>query len=108
MLACSVPVRVTKFSDVGRQTLSRAQLEAERRYCGNKTEQLQLTSEIQMSAREKLCTLLDLRTFGAKHLSQKQADDAMRLLEGAYVTCVPSMYVTFGLPRSERVSRRRK
>jgi hypothetical protein len=74
-----VQVPVDSFSSVGAEALARARLEAERRYCGNKTNEL-IGSSQEFSIRELLATLLDPRTKGAAHLDVQTRLRAVNLL----------------------------
>ena len=69
----------------GRTCLERAQLEAERRWCGNQTETIDGTTRPMMSEREKLAILLDLRTLRANGFNEDQMAEATLLLEEEYV-----------------------
>ena len=80
---------VREFGPVGAEVRRRAQLEAERRFCGNKTEIVEMNAEIIMSDRELLASVLDLRTLGCLHMSEAQRKQAKALFMTAYVgyTC---------------------
>ena len=79
-----VSVDVESLSSVSVECLSRARLEAERRFCGNKTEELNW-KDYCPSERELGATLLDLRTVNANHLNDDQRKEAVSILKGEYV-----------------------
>ena len=76
---------VREMTMIGKEVRLRALIEGERRFCGNKTDNLIHTAEAVMSDRELLATVLDLRTFGCAHLSEGQRTKAKELYETAYV-----------------------
>ena len=78
-------VPVSELSPLGQETRERALLEGERRFCGNNTEAIQ-GLPVKLSKREKLATLLDLRTVGAAHLSKEEAAEALQTLESEYAS----------------------
>jgi len=61
------------LSEVGLETMRRCNLEGERRFCGNVTEDV-TGAPLIMSTREKLSTVLDLRTCRLEHVH----DDALK------------------------------
>lgn len=73
------------------ECLDRARLEAERRYCDNKTEYL-TWGEYFLSKRELGATLLDLWTVNAKHLSKENRAAAYTVLKSEYVVYATSAY----------------
>lgn len=82
-------VPVSDVSSVAKTCLERAQLEYQRRYQGNVTETIDsalIGTGIVMSDRELLCTLLDIRTCRATHLTDEQRRRAYALLEDLYVS----------------------
>ena len=82
-------VPVSDLSSVAKTCLERAQLEYQRRYQGNVTETIDsalIGTGIVMSDRELLCTLLDIRTCRATHLTDEQRHRAYALLEDLYVS----------------------
>ena len=72
-------VHVDLLTGLGRQCLNRAKLEAERRYCGNKSEQIS-GKDVWMSTRDELAALLDPRTTVCTHLKE----DPRVNLDGMY------------------------
>ena len=91
-------VLVSDFSSVAKTCLERAQLEYQRRYQGNVTETIDsalIGTGIVMSDRELLCTLLDIRTCRATHLTDEQRRRAYALLEDLYVS------VSHGVPKEK-------
>lgn len=73
------------LSDVARECLKRARLEAERRYCGNESEDL-TNGEFRPSNRELGATLLGLRTVNAKNFSCEKREAALKVLKEEYVS----------------------
>jgi hypothetical protein len=73
-----------EFTAVGRMALARARLEAERRFCGNKTEHI-LGLDVEASDRELLATILDLRTKSMHSLSKPHRKRAVALLNESHV-----------------------
>ena len=75
-----------ELSALGKVALFRATLEGERRFCGNDGEDLN-GAPVEIEDREKIATLLDLRTVPCNHLSGR--DDLRReckkLLEAEYL-----------------------
>jgi hypothetical protein len=59
---------LASFSAVGQEAVMRAQLEAERRFCGNATEHL-TGAPVELTRRDKLSMLLDLRTVNCDHIA---------------------------------------
>mmetsp|Transcript_17226 Transcript_17226/g.55920 ORF Transcript_17226/g.55920 Transcript_17226/m.55920 type:complete len:852 (-) Transcript_17226:375-2930(-) len=78
------PVSKDDLSAVGRMCLERARLEAERRFCGNKTEEI-LDYCYKMNDREKIATLLDFRTVNCDHIPPFMAKTAKGLLQELYI-----------------------
>ena len=78
------PVPVTSLSQIGQICRKRATLEGERRYCGNKTEELS-GAPLLIGRRELLSTLLDLRTVGCAHLTSDQRHEAVDIFREVYV-----------------------
>jgi hypothetical protein len=76
-------VAVTDMTELGQTCRQRALLEGERRWCGNKTEQL-TGAPITLSDRQLLATVLDLRTMGCVHLDADQRAAGLRLLKAEY------------------------
>lgn len=74
------------LSDVGRTALARARLEAERRWCGNDTEEADNISTPTMADRERIAILLDLRTLKANGFTAEAFTEAEKLLEDLYVS----------------------
>ena len=81
--------KVEELGEVGKEALRRAQLEFQRRYCGNETEIVDedktTVEHIETSDRELLASLLDMRTLNCVHLSKEQYQKACALLEETYV-----------------------
>ena len=77
-------VMVSGYSEVGKTTLTRALIEAERRYCGSDSEVVSGLAQI-IPQRELLATLLDLRSVGVAHFTPDQRAEAISVFEGAYV-----------------------
>ena len=77
-------VSVTAMSQEGQTARTRATLEGERRWCGNKTEEL--TGEpLHMGQHKKLCMLLDKRTVSCAHVSREIRAEANEMYEKEYV-----------------------
>ena len=76
------------LSEVGLETMRRCNLEGERRFCGNVTEDV-TGAPLIMSTREKLSTVLDLRTCRLEHVH----DDA---LKREIVNLLRQEYIIFG------------
>ena len=91
-------VRANELSEVGAECRRRATLEGERRWCENKTEELN-GAEVKLTKREMLATLLDLRTVGCAHLTSDVRENAYDVFINAYVD--------FGL-RSNRYKKERE
>ena len=81
-------VDVSTFTDVGKETLRRAALEAERRFCGNRTEELQY-GDVEMSLADQLSALLDPRTCSLSHIADRE-------MKGKMVDLLKEEYVRFG------------
>jgi len=94
-------MNVREFTDVGKEVRHRAQLEGERRFCGNTTEEVQMTSEIIMSDREMLATVLDLRTLGCTHITETQRTHAKEVFMQAYVTYASNVHTFKAMKRKE-------
>ena len=87
--------QVEDFTVIGKTCLERAHLEAERRYCGNKTEE-RLSSRIELTDREKIATLLDPRT-----LTLVKKPDQL-----TYVVLLKELYVAYAAsPGARRLCR---
>lgn len=79
-----VATAIDTLSETGKVCVKRALLEAERRFCGNKTEEITGTPLV-FSNRELICTLLDPRTKAAAHLDTATKRRALELLCNALV-----------------------
>lgn len=77
-------VSVEDMSVVSQECVKCARLEAERRFCGNKGEELSL-AEYESSSRELGATLLDLRIVSAKHLSNALRSSPLDILRDEYM-----------------------
>ena len=84
------------FTPVGQIAFDRAILELERRFCGNKSEEIS-GAEVTISSEELVATLLDPRTVSCRHLKPVLRKRAMKLYVEKYitfaVTAVESKYV---------------
>ena len=78
------PIDVASLTDLGSKCRMRATLEGERRWCGNKEEELTGAGVI-ITERELVSSLLDLRTIGVPHLDRQQQQKALSLLETSYI-----------------------
>ena len=77
---------VEELGSLGTEAHSRAIIECQRRFCGSKTETvIKPSPEVELTDRQLLATLLDLRTCGAEHLSPTQYDKAKKVFSDAYV-----------------------
>ena len=72
------------LSPIGKTCMSRANLEGERRYCGNETE-IVTSTPLSINNRESLATLADVRTKGAAHVTSEQYRVARLLFLAEYV-----------------------
>ena len=79
-----VDIAVKDLSAIGATTRSRAFLEGERRFCGNRGEVI-LGSEVIIGKMERLAMLLDLRTAGGSHVSKDVYEKAKSELREEYV-----------------------
>ena len=77
-------VAISALSSVGGIARSRAILEGERRFRGNKTEVIH-GSPVTMSKMERISMLLDLRTAGGAHVSKSVYTEAKKDLKETYV-----------------------
>ena len=77
---------VADFTEVSKTTLFRAKLEAERRFCGNDGETL-TGAVVELTDREKIASILDLRTCTMAHLQENITlrDEAYGLYEEEYI-----------------------
>ena len=77
---------VADFTPVALKARERATLEAERRFCGNETEDL-TGSGVEMTKRDMLATALDPRTVNCLHIRNRPGlmQKIKGLLHGAYV-----------------------
>mmetsp|Transcript_35623 Transcript_35623/g.87622 ORF Transcript_35623/g.87622 Transcript_35623/m.87622 type:complete len:467 (-) Transcript_35623:497-1897(-) len=73
------------FTPVGRECVMRARLEAERRFCGNTTEEVDGTSQVAVGRTEMLSLLLDPRTNGCSTIERSARKAAEAHLEDEYV-----------------------
>ena len=78
------PVAEVNMTPLGRTALQRARLEAERRWCGNKSEIVDNSSTPLVSDRERIAILLDLRTLRVPTEATEFAI-AEKLLEETYI-----------------------
>lgn len=78
-----VNLNVSDFTEVSQTCLLRAQLEAERRFCGNTGDTLTF-EEFEPSARELGATLLYFRTVSARHFSVELRLSALKTLKEGY------------------------
>ncbi len=62
--------KVVNFSVVGYEALQRAILEAERHFCGNKTEEID-SSNVVLNYRDMMALLLDLRTLTCNNVKKR-------------------------------------
>ena len=85
-----VEVPVDQFSAVGKTTLQRAKLEAERRYCGNKTETVSGSNPV-FTERDELAILLDPRTCNSA-MQMGLDSDRLKVLTREVL---PQNYVAF-------------
>ena len=69
---------------VGFKAPQRAMLEAERRFCGNKTEEVD-DSNVSLNNRKMMAMLLKLRTLPCNNVESGVRKEAVRLLKLAYV-----------------------
>jgi len=82
------PVKVEDLSELGKTVLNRAKLEAERRFCGNKTEEV-TGNPVEVSNEDLLCMVLDPRCVPLLHSSKLLKDTdkkrAEKLLKEEYI-----------------------
>ena len=79
-----IAVPVSELTELGLTARMRATLEGERRMCGNTTEEV-TGAEVILNGRELMASLLDLRTIRVQFLTSTQQQQALKLLESAYV-----------------------
>ena len=84
-------VAVDHLTGLGRECLNRAKLETERRYCGNRSEEIS-GDDVWMSSRDELAALLDPRTNACTHLKGDPRVD----LNGMY-NRLKEAYVRWGV-----------
>ena len=77
---------VASFTDIGKTVLHRATLEAERRHCGNTTEEL-TGNDVVPTSKEIMASLMDPRTVNSLvNLGLSSIDDeGIELLTNVYV-----------------------
>ena len=69
-------INVDSMTEVGAEALRRAAIEAERRVCGNKTNEV-TGAYVQMSLADKLSAFLDLRTCLLVHIADTDLKEEM-------------------------------
>ena len=79
-----VNVNVADLTQVGRTAKDRAILEGERRFCGNKTDDISGDAVI-MNKMERVAMLLDLRTAGGAHVDKDTYVKAKEELKETYI-----------------------
>ena len=82
------PTALKDMSDVGKVCAERALLEGERRFCANKTEEIN-GANIDMSRREMVATMLDVRTTKGPHINTAQLGECKDAFTNEYANfCV--------------------
>ena len=76
---------VDSFSDTGRECLRRAQVEGERRFCHNKTEEPTGVDEPVPTERESMALCLDFRTLGGTGVRSRVLHDGHLKLKMLYL-----------------------
>lgn len=76
-------VDVNDLTAIGKEARRRAIVECERRFCGSDAEEI-TGRDVEVTDRELLATLLDIRTKGGKHLTRAQRLRAKQLLIKAH------------------------
>ena len=79
-----MPIKVEDLTYMGQTAMVRATLEGERRWCGNRTEDV-TGAPVNMGKHELLCTLLDKRTLGCHHITNQQRKEAHQCFLDEYV-----------------------
>ena len=77
-------MNVADLTQVGRTARDRAILEGERRFCGNKTDDI-LGDAVIMNKMERIAMLLDLRTAGGAHVDKDTYVKAKEELKETYI-----------------------
>jgi hypothetical protein len=81
-----VEKKVEDISSAGLECLRPAMLEGERRYCGNDTEEVNIVAQpVDISDRELLASILDMRIIKSNHLWGEQLTRARKVFGEAYV-----------------------
>ena len=81
---------MANFTPLAQEARRRATLEGERRFCGNRTEEL-TGNDVEMTKRDKLATALDPRTVNCLHIRHRP--DLMKEIKDLLLDA----YVAYGL-----------